>query len=79
MAAEEEELKKTDLFRRLDDGTTAFCVSVLSPQGGFTMAANARYEALFRKASDMVADSDVRKSINTFTVAAMVAPDDRTE
>jgi len=71
------EMKKSDLFQRLDDGVTPMCLSVVSLAGRFTMAANGRFEALFRTTSDMLADTDVRKSINCFTAAAIVAPEDR--
>ena len=66
------ELKESELFQRLDDGVTP-----RGPEGGLKMAANARYEVLVRKASDMVADSDVRKSLTTLTLAAIVEPEDR--
>jgi hypothetical protein len=70
-------MKESELFQRLDDGVTPLCLIPIRPEGSFTLAANGRYEALVRKASDMVADSDVRKSITTLTLAAIVASEDR--
>ena len=73
-----EELKKSDLFKRFDDGVSSLCLSVLSPAGGFTLAANVQFEAQFqKKAADMVRETDVRKMNSTFTAAAVMAPEDR--
>jgi len=54
------------------------CLSLFSPQGGFTVAANDRFEAFFqKKAADMIREKDVRKMNTVYTAAALFAPEDR--